>query len=115
LDEMAIDIYLGDDVLGYRITAAGFDFSGIGAEKSMVGMQNMKTLAKLFREFAPDVRWVDYLPNAALLDSVWELEERVASNGMKRAGFAKVERQRTATANNLRQFTKFSRLQRHFL
>jgi hypothetical protein len=114
-DETVIDLYLRGDAIGYRIMASGFDFSGLGVQKTMIGQQNMTRLARMLAEFAPDARWIDYLPNAKILDSVWELDERVASNGMKRTGFGKVEHQRTATANNLRQFTKFSRMHQQFL
>ena len=114
-DETVIDIYLRDDSTGYRITATGFDFSGLGAKKTLLAVNNMKVLAEELFKFAPDARRVDYLERAAVLGPVWEVDERTVVDGVQRIGFGKTAVKRTGRASNLRQFTKFSRMHQHLL
>jgi len=114
-DETVIDIYLRDDATGYRITAVGFDFSGLGAKKALLAVNNMKVLTEELFRFAPDAARVDYLECAAVLEPVWELDERIATDGVQRVGLGKTAIKRIGRASNLRQFNKFSRMHRHFL
>jgi len=114
-DESVIDVYVRDDTKGFRITAAGFDFSGLGARKTLLAVNNMKVLAEELFKFAPDARRIDYLECASVLDAVWELDERTTVDGVQRIGFGKTAVKPTGRASNLRQFTKFSRMHRHLL
>jgi len=114
-DETVIDIYLRDETTGYRIIAGGFDFSGLGAKKTLLAVNNMKALTEELFKFAPDAKQVDYLERAAVLDQVWEPDERTTVDGVQRIGFGKTAVKRTGRASNLRQFTKFSRMHRHLL
>lgn len=115
-DEMLFDIYSGDDAVGFRIEQNGFDFSCLGADKKMLATENLKTLSKKLREFAPNVRMVDvYLKIRAVLGNVWEVEERKDSKGLVRENFGKFNLGNVTTVNNLAQFTKYSRLQWHLL
>jgi len=114
-DETVLDIYLRDDAMGYRITAAGFDFSGLGAKKTLLAVNNMKTLADELFRLAPEAKQANYFECDAVLNKVWELDERTATDGLQRVGLGKTAIKRTGRASNLRQFTKFSRMHRHFL
>lgn len=115
-DEMIIDVYSRDDSVGFRIEQNGFDFSCLGANKKILAAENLKTLIRKLREFAPNARLVeDYLKIRAVLGKVWEVEERKDSKGLVREKFGKFNLGNITTVNNLAQFTKYSRTQWHLL
>lgn len=115
-DEMLIDIYSRDDSFGFRIEQNGFDFSCLGADKTILAAENLKTLTERLREFAANARLVDdYLKVRGVLANVWEVEERKDSKGLVRENFGKFNLGNVTTINNLTQFTKYSRLQWHLL
>jgi hypothetical protein len=115
-DESLIDIYSREYTNGYRILAKGFDFSSLEAEKGMIATENMKKLAAKLWEFAPNAKFDnDYRTIREILGAVWEIENRKDSQGLKRHGFGKFDFSNVATTSNLRQFTKYSRLQRESL
>ena len=115
-DEFLIDIYSCEDTTGYRIYAKGFDFSCLEAEKEILAAKNLKKLAQKLCEVAPGAKFVDdYLQARESLGNVWRVEERIDSQGMKREGFGKFHLGNVTTIDNLSQFTKYSRLQRHLL
>lgn len=116
-DELLIDIYRKDDSTGYRIISGGFDFSCLGAEKSMLARENMRKLIEELRAFAsPEAKFVgDYLQIRDVLGKVWEVEEKSDSRGLQRKGFGRFDFGSVTTINNLNQFTKYSRLQWHLL
>ena len=115
-DESLIDIYSREGTNGYRITAKGFDFSSLEAEKGILARENMQKLVEKLREFASNAKFDgDYLAVREILGEVWEIENRKESQGLKRHGFGKFDFSNLATSSNLRQFTKYSRLQREIL
>ena len=115
-DDALIDIYDRRDSLGYRILAKGFDFSCLEAEKGILAKDNIRKLAGKLREVAPNAEFVDdYLQNRELLATVWEVEQKSDSQGLKREGFGKFSLGNITTVNNLSQFTKYSRLHWHLL
>lgn len=115
-DETLIDVFSRRDSLGFRIFAKGFDFSSLEEEKEMLAKDNIKKLIEKLCRFAPDVKYVDdYLPNRTLLANVWEVEQKIDSQGLKREGVGKFNLENVTTVNNLSQFTKYSRLQWHLL
>ena len=115
-DEALLDIYSRSDAFGYRIFAKGFDFSALETEKQLLAKDNMKKLVSKLRQIVPDAKFVDdYLQNRSVLASVWEVEQKTDSQGLKREGFGKFNLGNITTVNNLSQFTKYSRLQWHLL
>ena len=115
-DEVILDLYSRSDAKGFRIQLAGFDFSCLGAEKGFLAAENMSRLIKLLARLAPNVRVVDnYSSVKHLLAPVWEIEAWSDIQGIKRLSFGKSGLGKTETTSNLRQFTKFSRLQWHLL
>jgi len=115
-DEILLDIYSRQDEIGYRIEQKGFDFSCLGAEKSLLAAENIRRLVKTLSARAKNVKVVDnYLQIRPLLADVWQVDERKNSQGMKRARFGKFSLENITTVNNLAQFTKYSRLQHHLL
>lgn len=111
-DEAVIDIYSRSDAKGFRINLAGFDFSCLGEEKGLLASENIRRLAVVLRENAPNARLVaDYVSIRHTLANVWEVDARRDPKGRQRAGFGKVEFGSVASTSNVRQFTKYSRLQ----
>ncbi|HLA96040.1 MAG TPA: hypothetical protein VK612_09980 [Pyrinomonadaceae bacterium] len=107
-----IDVYVGGNTTGYRITAHGFDFSCLGAEKSVLAVENLLRLVDRLRIIAPQARFVsDYVDNRKDLDSVWQPTRHSESNGLKRSGLG-FSLSKGEVTSNAEQFTKYSRLQR---
>jgi hypothetical protein len=108
-DESVIDIYSNSEPSGWRIRAAGFDFSCLGSAKSLIVSENMKRLAARLAEFSPTARVVDdYMSIRSTLEHSWPSEAKRDSEvlGLKGKEFA-----RRLTTTNSTQFTKYSRLQ----
>lgn len=116
VDESILDIYTRTDRIGFRVYQAGFDFSCLGGRKGLIAGENMRRLAAVLAESAPNARVIDgYARVRQLLGGVWEVESRSDPQGLKRSGFGKVEFGKVATTSNLQQFSKYSRLQWHLL
>jgi hypothetical protein len=115
-DEMLIDLYTKNEANGFRILTKGFDFSCLGAQKSLLARENIKTLIVKLQSLAPAAKLVDdYLAVRGLLGEIWEVEQRKDSQGLTRQRFGKFDLSNVSTSNNLQQFTKYSRLQWHIL
>jgi len=115
-DELLIDIYPKENLNGYRIESKGFDFSCLGAEKSLLARENMKKLAEMLRSLSPNAGFDnDYLRVRAELGKVWEVQEKTDAGGVNRPMLSGFKRTNITTINNLTQFTRYSRLQRHLL
>jgi hypothetical protein len=115
-DELLIDIYTREDSVGYRIISSGFDFSCLETEKGILARENMRKLGEKLRFFSPEAKFAgDYLRVRDVLGKVWEVEEKRESRGLQRKSFGRFDFGNVTTINNLSQFTKYSRLQRHLL
>ncbi len=112
-DELLIDLYVGEDKIGYRISANGFDFSCLNEDKGMVANTNVKLLVEWLRRFSPNASYdSNYMRLRGYLSKIWDVEEHTDSMGLKRRGLGAVKREIVTTSNNDSQFTKYSRLQR---
>jgi len=115
-DEPVIDIYAGDDRAGWRVLMAGFDFSCLGAEKSLLAVENIKRLVDLISRNAPRVTIDDgYLKVRGILGKVWENEQKMASHNWQRESMGKFHFDNVTAIDNVAQFTRYSRLQRRLL
>lgn len=115
-DESLIDIYSRADANGYRIPAKGFDFSCLESEKGILAKDNIVKLAAKLRNYAPHAEYADdYLQVRECLGTVWEVNQKTESQGLKRGGIGKFNLGNLTTVNNLTQFTKYSRLRRNLL
>ena len=113
IDEMLIDIYDRENADGYRISANGFDFSGLGSAKGMIANENIKMIVEKLCEFSSEVELdEDYLRLRAVLSGIWEIDEQIDSKGLNRKGLGGYKRTTVTTTDNLKQFTKYSRLRR---
>lgn len=111
-DEPLLDIHVKDDPFGFRIHTAGFDFSCLGSEKTMIARDNLKRLAATLAERSGAQLVEDYVALRGVLGEVWEVDVRKDSQGMKRSSFGKFDLVSVSKSSNLNQFNKFSRLQR---
>jgi hypothetical protein len=115
-DETVIDIYDKYSTLGYRISAKGFDFSCLGANKKLLAAENMKSLIKLLKDNSEFAKIDDDYVNLRVhLKDVWEVEQKTDSRGWQREKFGSINRANLITICNLEQFTRYSRLQWHLL
>ena len=113
-DESLIDVYSRADETGFRIERNGFDFSCLGAEKTLLAARNIQTLSGKLKEFAPGARFVEnYVQIRAALGGVWEIGERKDSRGLVKEKLGKYNLGNVTTANNMEQFTKYSRMLRN--
>ncbi len=115
-DETVIDIYPPSDVYGFRIRTSGFDFSCLGDRMRPIAAANITTLISEMRDQFADGVFIDsFQVVEPLLDTIWPTEESTQSGGVSRSAFSGVRKASTTVIDNTTQFTKFSRLQRHFI
>jgi hypothetical protein len=113
-DEMVLDLYCKNTPNGFRVNMAGFDFSCLGADKSLLAGDNMGRLVSKLKEHLHSAHIIDaYASLRQALGNVWEIESRNEAKGVQRAGFAKFGFASVSSTSNATQFTKYSRLQWH--
>ena len=114
-DEAVIDLYSRSTDAGCRITANGFDFSCLGAEKAMTTFENLTTLSGQLRKRAPNVELDDsYVSLRPVLQNVWPLEAQTRKGDWRRSGAGKFDIATVTTTDNEAQFNRYSQL-RHRL
>ncbi len=112
-DEAVLDIYARDDSHGWRIRAAGFNFSCLGEDKKLTTFENFTALTSLLREHATAAVFDDwYVRLRSALDSVWPREPVTSGKKRRRAAFGDFDSSVTSIDNEL-QFTRYSRLVRY--
>ncbi len=115
-DEPILDLYRRQDPVGWRIPVSGFDFSSLGADKSLLALENMSKLLSRLCSFSPDARMVDdYVSVRSLLEYCWPSEHRRDRSGPKSYGFPRKNSSSVFSSDNVLQVTKYSRLQWHLL
>jgi hypothetical protein len=108
-DMRVIDIYSRNDPTGRRIPSSGFDFSCLGAEKSLTVADNMKKLTARLAEFSPSAKLVeDYARVRLTLEYAWPSESKHESQHL---GLSRKQVSNVFTSNNATQLTRYSRLQ----
>lgn len=112
-DEAVLDIYARGFPFGFRVNLSGFDFSCLSQEKELLAAANLTKLINALRLHAPDAIYIDnYHKVRHRLNSVWELDTKRSPTGLHRS-FTRGERGSVTESNNVDQFTRYSRLQRH--
>jgi hypothetical protein len=116
VDEAVIDIYPASDVYGFRIRSSGFDFSCLGEKMQRFVGANMSELTGLLRARFRSAVFIDTFSTAASLISLsWPLDEIRQASSVTRGPLGGVYKQTLTVLDNTDQFTRFSRLQRHFV
>lgn len=114
-DEAVLDIYTTRDSVCWRVGAASFDFSCLGARKGLVAAQNLATLVSLLRERAAEAVYDDsYMRVRGVLAHAWPIEQQTEARGWRRNAPGRVTTEEVARSDNEPQFTRYSRL-RHYL
>jgi hypothetical protein len=115
-EELFADIYPPSEVYGFRIRSSGFDFSCLGEQMSPIAAENMVKLIDQLRNWFTAAKFVDaFRIVSPLLNSIWPPDEIRQSSQISRGPLGGVRKQSVRVLDNTIQFTKFSRLQRHFL
>jgi len=110
-DEPWMDLYANSNDVGVRVYANSFDFSCLGAEKSITAAENFTKLLNLLRRRALKVEIDDtYRSLQAVLGSVWPLEPQTNKGAWRRTGVGKVDVSTVTILDNESQFNSYSRL-----
>jgi hypothetical protein len=110
-DEAVIDLYASGYSETWRIQANGFDFSCLGAEKSLLASENIGRLQTQLAANATNARFDDsYNRLRPLLDLVWGAEQETKSSGWRRERPGKLSIGMATIHTNESQFTRYSRL-----
>ncbi len=114
-DEAVLDIYTAQDDGCWRVSAASFDFSCLGARKGLVAAQNLTTLVAHLHEHAARAEYDDsYMRVRGALAHVWPIKQQNEARGWRRNAPGRVTTEEVARSDNEAQFTRYSRL-RHYL
>ena len=110
-DEAVIDLYLSGYAETWRISANGFDFSCLEAEKTLLANENFTRLQRLLVTRAINARFDDsYNRLRPLLDLVWGPQQETKSSGWRRERPGKLSLGMATIRSNESQFTRYSRL-----
>lgn len=114
-DEAVLDLYTHERDGGWRIMANNFDFSCLGAGKTLLSGENFAILSGLIRARATGAEYNDAYNNLRRnLELVWPSEQQTSALGWRRERTGKYSTGEVAMTSNESQFTRFSRLC-HFL
>jgi hypothetical protein len=113
-DEAVLDIYRAQGMSSWRIRAGNFDFSCLGARKSLLAAQNFSTLVETLRERAQAAVFDDtYNGVRHQLAAAWPVEQQTESRGWHRKRPGQVSTESVTRSDNELQFTRYSRLRRY--
>jgi len=115
-DEAVIDFYTTTHSFTWRVGATGFDFSCLGREKALVANENISRLQRLIVAKAVNAQLDDsYQRIRNLLELAWRTQPETQSSGWRRERPGKLSVGVATTKSNETQFTRYSRLRRHFI
>ena len=115
-DEAVLDIHTSRKEISLRVASGSFDYSCLGARKSLVTVENFSTLVEVLRTRAGGRAAYDdsYKRVRRALAPAWPLEQRTEAGGWNRSHPGRVSTEAVTTSDNEMQFTRYSRL-RHYL
>ncbi len=111
-DEVAVIDFFGPTLATHvRIRADGFDYSCLGAKRSLLAAENHTRLGNWLLDSVGHTAVVnrDFRTVARALEPIWGLTKTSSRQPFKRAGIGKVATEMTEYVDNERQFTCFSR------
>lgn len=113
-DELLMDLYTSSHDVHLRMYSNGFDFSCLGADKSITAGENFTKLLDLLGWRALNVEVDDtYRSLQAVLGSIWPLEPQTNKGEWRRSGVGKVDVSTVTTLDNENQFNGYSRLRQY--
>jgi hypothetical protein len=114
-DESALDLYVADSVVNWRIMAENFDYSCLGAQKSLTAAENFKRLIETLRERAPHAVYDDsYRGVRSFLKFAWPLAEQTEAGNLRRIRPGRYNAEAVTSVSNETQFTRYGRLLQYF-
>jgi hypothetical protein len=115
-DEAVLDIYAGAGGVHLRVIGDTFDYTCLGAEKSLLAAENFSRLvAALDRRATNAVFDGDYATLRHLLQTPWPVAEQTGAGGVRRTRPGRVYTEAVTSISNEAQFARYSRLRRHFI
>ena len=114
-DEVVIDFHTTPHSFTWRVGTTGFDFSCLGSEKALVANENINRLQKVIIGKAVNAQFDDsYQRVRNLLELAWSTQPETQSSGWRRERPGLRSIGVATTKSNETQFTRYSRLRRHF-
>jgi hypothetical protein len=114
-DESALDLYVAGSVAGWRIMAENFDYSCLGAAKSLTAAENFTRLVQTLGRCAPRAAYDDsYRGVRHLLKFAWPLAEQTGAGSLRRVRPGRYNAEAVTTITNETQFTRYGRLLQYF-
>jgi hypothetical protein len=114
-DEAVLDIHSTQRDGNWRVSSRSFDFSCLGARKSLMAGENFSTLVEVLRARSRRAAYDDsYNRVRRALASAWPLEQKTEARGWNRSRPGRVSTEAMTTSDNETQFTRYSRL-RYYL
>jgi hypothetical protein len=110
-DEAVVDLYFSRERAGWRILSEGFDYSCLGAGKSLLAAENFAQLVGRLRERAPRVAFDDsYKRVRHLLQFAWPPTRHTESGGLRHTAPGTFRTGSITSVTNETQLTRYSRL-----
>lgn len=114
-DESALDLYLAGSLVNWRIMAENFDYTCLGAAKSLTAAENFKRLVETLGRRAPRAAYDDsYRSVRHHLKFAWPLAEQTEAGNLKRIRPGRYNAEAVTNVTNETQFTRYGRLLQYF-
>ncbi|HEX8180542.1 MAG TPA: hypothetical protein VF525_13425 [Pyrinomonadaceae bacterium] len=113
-DEGVLDLYMNQPLVNWRIKAEGFDYTCLGAHKSLLAAENFARLYAALRTRAVNAVCDElYASLRPLLQTAWPATEQTSS-GLRRERPGRMNTEAITNVSNEMQFTRYGRLRQHF-
>jgi len=110
-DESVIDLYFNGSAVNWRIMAENFDYSCLGAGKSLLATENFTRLVEIFRARAQSAAFDDsYRSVRHYLKFAWPLAEQTEAGNLRRIRPGRYNSEAVTNMSNETQFTRYGRL-----
>lgn len=114
-DDSVLDIYTTRAGETWRIHAGSFDYSCLGARRTLLARDNFELLVEAMRLAASKSHFDDsYTAVRTLLEPAWSLATRTDARGHKRRQLGRFALESATIVSNETQFTAYARTCAHF-
>jgi hypothetical protein len=114
-DESALDLYVAGSIVNWRIMAENFDYSCLGAAKSLTAAENFTRLVETLGARAPRAAYDDsYRSVRHYLKFAWPLAEQTGAGNLRRISPGRYNAEAVTSVTNETQFTRYGRLLQSF-
>ena len=114
-DERALDLYVANSLVNWRIMAENFDYSCLGAAKSLTAAENFTRLIETLGARAPRAAYDDsYRSVRHYLKFAWPLAEQTGAGNLRRISPGRYNAEAVTSVTNETQFTRYGRLLQYF-